>query len=113
MCETAFERPKAPKTKPISLPFPIARKLTAPRDWSAGWPPLVSALREVRNTKSAWEDVGDIAMSTLAEASMKSDMAATRRSNRIAEAWCAGVEFFVGAAPFEEKYARITVKRSK
>lgn len=91
--------------------MPIARKLTAPRDWSAGWPPLVSALRDVKNTKRGCEDVGDIETSALAVASIKSDMAAMRRSKRIAEARCSGVAFCVGALRFEVKYERITITR--
>jgi hypothetical protein len=111
MCETAFTIPKAPKTSPTSFPLPIARKLTAPRDWSAGWPPLVNAASDVKSTKRGWEDVGDIATSALADASVKSDMAAMRLSKRIAEARWVGVGFLVETVRPESKYARMTVVR--
>jgi hypothetical protein len=111
MCDTAFASPKAPKTSPTSFPLPIARKLTAPRDWSAGWPPLVNAASDVKSIKSGWEEVGDIATSALADASVKSDMAAMRLSKRIAEARCAAVGFLVGAVRPESKYARMTMGR--
>jgi hypothetical protein len=44
---------------------------------------------------------------------MKSDIAAMRRSKRIAEARRARVEFLVEAVSFEVKYARITVDKMK
>jgi hypothetical protein len=61
-------------------------------------------------TKRGWEDVGDSATSAFADASVKSDMAAMRRSKRIAEARCVGVEFLVWAGRPESKYARITMQ---
>jgi hypothetical protein len=66
-------------------------------------------LRAVKNMKRGCEAVGEIAISALADASMKRDMAAMRRSKLMAEARNSGVEFLDGVVPFEEKYARITV----
>jgi hypothetical protein len=68
-------------------------------------------LRDVKNTKRGCDDVGDIIIRALADASMKSDIAAMRRSKRIAPARCSGVEVLVDVSLFEEKYARITVTR--
>jgi hypothetical protein len=43
-------------------------------------------LRDVKNTKRGCDDVGDIAIRALADASINSEIAAMRRSKRMAEA---------------------------
>jgi hypothetical protein len=78
ICPIALTRPIAPNTSPISPPFPIACKLTAPSEYRAGFPPDVIEFIDVKKMKRAWDDVGDRATRAFADASMKKEIAVTR-----------------------------------
>ena len=84
ICEAELIKPIAPNTRPISELRPMFCSVTAPSDWSAGYPPDVMEFREVRKMKSAWFEVGDITTRALAVASVKYEIAVTARSNTIA-----------------------------
>ena len=73
MCAIADKTAIAPKRAPTSDPYPQAWIQTAPKEWSAGFPPDVKEDRVESPMKVAWDLVDVMATSESASPSTPSD----------------------------------------